>query len=74
MNKYVQEGQDMQSRFRLSLIQKLYLMKKSLIFSGILMIRLLSIDKAMILVLNIDLLSFIMIRHKKTLPRSQKVI
>ena len=48
--------------------------EKSLIFSGILMIRLLSIDKAMILVLNIDLLSFIMIRNKKRLPRSQKVI
>jgi hypothetical protein len=48
--------------------------EKILIFSGILMIQLLSIDKAMILVLNIDLLSFSMIRNKKRLPRSQKVI
>jgi hypothetical protein len=40
-------------------------MKRSLIFSGILTIRLVSIGKAMILALNIDLLSFIMIVYDK---------
>jgi hypothetical protein len=48
--------------------------KKSLMFSGIHMIQLPLIDKAMMLTDSIDLQSFIMIKNKKGLPRSQKEI
>ena len=46
--------------------------EKSLIFSGILTIRQRSIDKVMILALNTDLQSFIMMKNKRKLQRNQK--
>ncbi len=47
-------------------------MKKSLIFSGIPMIQLTLIDKAMTLVHSIDLQYFIMIKNKKILLKSKR--